>query len=42
MSLMKMLKRDGSKTETCETLRIALTQSLKGEPIFAICQQKSK
>ena len=28
MSLMKMLKRDGSKTETCETLRIALTQSL--------------
>ena len=25
---MKMLKRDGSKTETWETLRIALTQSL--------------
>ena len=37
-----MLKSDGSKTETWEILRIALTQSLKGVPIFALCIQKPK
>ena len=42
MSLMKMLKSNGSKTEPSEKPRITSTKSLKYDPIFVLLLRKLK